>query len=780
MSAEGGARDQGGTEGSARALHGPLRRARVLGQLKASELAGLILVLIVAVLVRTVGLDSIEPNVMPDEADNMQVVYHILSGTGPGILGLSWDGQSALTAYFMAFFMRLFGMSIFAMRMGAVIPSLLSLVVFYLVARERLSPRACLIATFLLSVSLWYLNFSRNAWVNIYASLYTLLAVYFLSVALRRDRPWVCYALVGVCAALGLYSYFAGRLIILAVLVYLPVALLTNRDRMRQIVLGYGIAVAVCVALFVPEIPTIVENSDFYVRRAATVYIFSSDQTAAMTLADKIGVLLSQAQLNLRGFLLMDGSVIEGFRYSVPGQPLLDRLTATLFVAGLLLSLRWWREVALWWCVPAVNLAITQLLSVGTPDAGRAICAAPFYFLFVGFLHDRLFPGRSWYRGLFQLGVIALLPVIAYMNVAGYVNWMKEPKTADVRQPAVENWEFATWQDLQLAEANAGRWGFTVSQWHEMRKSLNVSRPPTSPRDRAAPTPVSKAAMIEPPQVLVPVSLMTAGRLGAADGQFSEPTDIAVDAQGYVYVADTGNHRIQKLDREGRFIASWGTSGVGGDPYELVEPLGVVIDRDGDVVVLDSATCWVKTYTPAGEFLGAWGGPSQMMYHPRGLTVDRKGNIWVADTGRCRVLKYSSSGELLATIGPQVPGTIDLLEPVGVAFDAEDNVYVSDVGNSRMLKLDASLKLKTSWPLTPAVAARGHHMAVTSHQSLLVTDPERHRILEFALDGRLLRGWGQAGIGPGQFNTPVGIEINANEVYVADTFNHRVQRLSLE
>lgn len=165
------------------------------------------------------------------------------------------------------------------------------------------------------------------------------------------------------------------------------------------------------------------------------------------------------------------------------------------------------------------------------------------------------------------------------------------------------------------------------------------------------------------------------------------------------------------------------------------------------------------------------------MYHPRGMTIDSQGNIWIADTGRCRVLKYSARGDLLTRIGPAIAGTCDMLEPVGVAFDGDGNVYVTDVGNFRLLKLDRDLKLVAQWPLTSAIAARGHHLAVTSAQTLLATDPDQNRLLEFSRDGQVLRGWGGPGSGLGQFKRPVGIEVEGDDVYIADTFNNCVQRL---
>lgn len=765
----------------------PGRRAPAWNQeierLTSGPALALAVVLVIGAAVRLFGLDSLEPNVMPDEADNLQAVYRILVGRGPGLAGLSWNGEPSLNLHFMALCMHLFGMSIVAMRLGAVIPSLLSVLVLYLLAREHLSVRASLIAAFLFSTSLWCLSFSRNAWTNVYVVLYTLVAAYAISLALRKERWWLCYGLAGLAVALGLHSDFSGRTIIVGLFIYLPVALIVFPEQRRRVLIGWGIVVAASVLLFLPLVPAITKDWDAHNKRIEATYIFAPDRGEALSTADKLLVLADQTQRNLRGFVLMDGSVVKGFRYTPPGQPLLDRLTALLFLAGLALSFRHWRETSLWWCLAFAHVAGTQLLSTNTPDAARALGAVPFYFLFVGLLFDRLFVRRTWYRGLFQLGVLALIPVIALVNVSSYVDWMRDPKTAAVRQPAVENWEFATWQELQLADARAGKWGFTVNQWHQMRQTLNIPRAAAGAQPKPTPLP-RVGATINPTQVVTPrPSLIIDGR-ELVNGQLKEPNDVAVDADGYIYVADTGNHRIQKFDWDGRFVARWGQPpaglGPGDGPLELAEPLGIVVDPDGNIVVLDSTTCWVKKYSPSGEYLGQWAGPSQGMYHPRGMTIDSQGNIWIADTGRCRVLKYSPKGELLTRIGPAIAGTRDMLEPVGIAFDADGNVYVTDVGNFRLLKLNRDLELVAEWPLTSAIAARGHHLALTRAATLLATDPEWNRLLEFSRDGQVLRGWGGSGSGPGQFKRPVGVEIKGDDVYVADTFNNRVQRLPFE
>ena len=112
-----------------------------------------------------------------------------------------------------------------------------------------------------------------------------------------------------------------------------------------------------------------------------------------------------------------------------------------------------------------------QVFSTGTPDAARAVGTAPFFFLFVGLGIDWLFSLRLGRLLPVRAFAVLLLVAVACVNVSGYFRWMDQPSTRAARQPAVEIAEFQVWQQLQTAEAIAGRRGFNVGEWHAMRSA---------------------------------------------------------------------------------------------------------------------------------------------------------------------------------------------------------------------------------------------------------------------------------------------------------------------
>ena len=210
-----------------------------------------------ALLIRLFSLTDIPPNLVPDEADNLITVYRIMADIGPGFFELDWKPQPAFSAYMMGWFMGVFGETIVGMRMASVALSTASILVFYAVVRQQDVGRpASLGATFLLATGVWYLHFSRSGWENVHVALYALSAMLALNAAIRSKRmstSLLLFAATGLFAALGLYGYTGGRVIIVALLVYLPIAFFLHREDWKRLLFGYSVMCLTAFVLFWPQ-----------------------------------------------------------------------------------------------------------------------------------------------------------------------------------------------------------------------------------------------------------------------------------------------------------------------------------------------------------------------------------------------------------------------------------------------------------------------------------------------------------------------------------------------
>ncbi|MBW1823734.1 MAG: 6-bladed beta-propeller, partial [Deltaproteobacteria bacterium] len=128
------------------------------------------------------------------------------------------------------------------------------------------------------------------------------------------------------------------------------------------------------------------------------------------------------------------------------------------------------------------------------------------------------------------------------------------------------------------------------------------------------------------------------GSYGTGPDQLRQPHGIAIDADGYVHVADWGNHRIQKFTADGTWVGSWGSEGEGDGQFKW--PYGVTIDADGNIYVTESAeTCRVQKFDSDCNFLTKWGGfgstPGKMSI-PTYLAVGPNGRVYIVDNGNDR------------------------------------------------------------------------------------------------------------------------------------------------
>jgi DNA-binding beta-propeller fold protein YncE len=170
------------------------------------------------------------------------------------------------------------------------------------------------------------------------------------------------------------------------------------------------------------------------------------------------------------------------------------------------------------------------------------------------------------------------------------------------------------------------------------------------------------------------------------------PRGIAVDSQGHVLVADTGNKRIVIYDTDGNFISQFGGEGTAAGQFD--EPVGLAFDTQGNLYVADTWNQRIQvfvpsadksTYTPSLQWdISGW--MSQSLENKPFLAVDQQGHIFATDPDSFRVLEFTTSGEFVHTWGQNGAGLDNFGTPSGIAVDGLGRIWISDAANNRLMR----------------------------------------------------------------------------------------------
>ena len=260
----------------------------------------------------------------------------------------------------------------------------------------------------------------------------------------------------------------------------------------------------------------------------------------------------------------------------------------------------------------------------------------------------------------------------------------------------------------------------------------------------------------------------------ARQAQFALPSSVAADSLGNLYIADTFNHRIRRVDAATGIVdtvAGNGTSGFGGDDgpalqAQLARPYGVALDSSGNLYIADSFNHRIRKVdaaglisTVAGNGTSGFGGDGRaalqaQLNNPVGVATDSSGNLYIADSDNDRIRKVDAAGLISTAAGNGTSGfsgdgssalQAQLDNPVGVAADGAGNLYISDWDNQRIRRVDAATGLVAT------IAGNG--------------------TLGFGGDD-----------GPGTaallaFPRGLAVDVSGN-LYIADTLNNRIRRLT--
>ncbi len=214
------------------------------------------------------------------------------------------------------------------------------------------------------------------------------------------------------------------------------------------------------------------------------------------------------------------------------------------------------------------------------------------------------------------------------------------------------------------------------------------------------------------------VTTLAGSSSGSANGigtaaQFNHPSGVAVDNSGNVFVCDRNNHLIRKITSSGVVTTFAGSGSAGntngtGAAASFKNPTGIAIDNSGNLYVTDYSNHSIRKITSAGVVTtlagpvgasGIWGttngtGTSARFNYPYHIAIDSYGNLYTTDMGNQKVRKITTAGVVSNYVGGGTVGNVDGVRtaasfyfPRGIAIDADDNLYVGDYSNHLVRKI---------------------------------------------------------------------------------------------
>ena len=315
----------------------------------------------------------------------------------------------------------------------------------------------------------------------------------------------------------------------------------------------------------------------------------------------------------------------------------------------------------------------------------------------------------------------------------------------------------------------------------------------------------------------------------ATSAELNHPAAVAVDASGNLFVADVGNNRIRKIDVNGVIttVAGNGTRAYSGDGgaatnASLYEPTGVAVDASGNLFVADTFNSRLRKVTAngiittvagngSGGYSGDGGAATNASPGPDGVAIDAFGNLYIADGDGNRIRKLDANG-IITTVagngewmngclcdgGPATSASVS--HPSGMAVDASGNLYIADIGNMRIRKVDASGIITSvagggtglgdgdGGLATSAALSAPSDVKLDATGNLFVADKLNNRVRKINVNGVIttVAGNGSAGYsGDGgaainaSLNYTAGVAVDTSgNLFIADEGNNRIRKVA--
>jgi DNA-binding beta-propeller fold protein YncE len=277
--------------------------------------------------------------------------------------------------------------------------------------------------------------------------------------------------------------------------------------------------------------------------------------------------------------------------------------------------------------------------------------------------------------------------------------------------------------------------------------------------------------------------------IGEIDGSpapppgFAEAYGVAVASNGTTYAVDRLNQRVEQFSASGIYVNDTGSRGTAIGKFSW--PEAVAVAPDGTVWVGDTRNGRLQHYTATltkrPTVVGSTGSALGQFNYIEGVAVAANGTVWIADTKNNRIQSYNPTTGVFTAYGTKGSGAGQFNLPEGVAVSATD-IYVADTNNNRIEELDLNgtyLGSYTGLDQPQGIALAPDGTLWVANTGTTQTDTNGNDIVQLSNTLAEIGSFGGPGSGNTQFYLPHSLAVYGKTLFVADTFNNRVQEFTL-
>jgi len=266
------------------------------------------------------------------------------------------------------------------------------------------------------------------------------------------------------------------------------------------------------------------------------------------------------------------------------------------------------------------------------------------------------------------------------------------------------------------------------------------------------------------------------GGKGSAEGELENPAGISVDVNGYIYVADAGNHRIQKFSERGDFLEYRGGLGWSGENFD--KPFDIYAESVLDIFVVDQNANRIVRFDKDLNYISSLTADdiedSDLVFgYPSGIVVSKRGDIFVVDGENKRIIKINSFGNPETSFGGFENLDFRLKQPFQIAVSPDNEIFVSDISLRKVMVFDYFGNFY--FEITSSSMKSSAGIDVDNEGRLFVADPDAASVHVFDVNGSFLFTIKGNEIGGGEIiEEPVDIVFFKGLLYIVDNTQNRV------